>query len=506
MELEFERDTIACWETVADMTLSQEESLESIVPDHCPDILRIVDVCGQAILTGKQAKEGMGVISGQVRACILYQPEGALGLRRMEVSIPFTCQTETRGLTDRGVLLASPKLLDATARALNPRKVLLQVELSIHVTAFQPMEQRICRGVAGGEDICQRQFSGETYQTSAVQEKPFLFTEQVRLPSGKGEAPQILFLRAQPVCTESKLIGNKLIFKGTVDLHLLLQEVGGGISSSHESMAFSQIVEVSEPGEEGDCSVLVELTDMQFQLDPADSHSVSVELALLAQTQVRCRRPITLLQDLYSTARQTEVERETKNLFHLEEHSIRPQAVRELLETGELVRGVIDSRSILGKVTQSRQGDQLVLSVNAWITVLYLDENELVQCIRRMVPVSIRMDCPSEHLCSCMCRCPSEVFAAPSAEGIEVRFTVEFHCTITSKRSITAVKGGRLGEARTGREGERPSMVLRLAAPEEGVWEIAKAYGTTVAQILQANELEEGDLPEGKLLLIPSVR
>ena len=55
MELEFDRDTMICYETVAEVTLCQEETLESIVPDACPDILRIVDVCGQAMLTGTQA-------------------------------------------------------------------------------------------------------------------------------------------------------------------------------------------------------------------------------------------------------------------------------------------------------------------------------------------------------------------------------------------------------------------------------------------------------------------
>ena len=49
-------------------------------------------------------------------------------------------------------------------------------------------------------------------------------------------------------------------------------------------------------------------------------------------------------------------------------------------------------------------------------------------------------------------------------------------------------------------------MVLRMASPEEGVWELAKCYGTTKEQILQANELESEDLPAGRLLLIPSTR
>ena len=80
--MEFERDTIISYETAAEVTLCQEETLESIVPDACPDILRIVDVCGQATISGKQAREGVAQVTGMVRASILYQPEGGGGLRR----------------------------------------------------------------------------------------------------------------------------------------------------------------------------------------------------------------------------------------------------------------------------------------------------------------------------------------------------------------------------------------------------------------------------------------
>ena len=309
--MEFERDTIISYETAAEVTLCQEETLESIVPDACPDILRIVDVCGQATISGKQAREGVAQVTGMVRASILYQPEGGGGLRRMEVGLPFTCQAEAPGLTEAGTILASPRLRRAEARALNPRKVLLRVDLAVDVTACQPVERAVCCGVTNPEEngVCQRQHQGEHYQVCAVQEKPFTFSEQVRLQSSTGEVPVLLAARVQPVCTESKLIGTKLIFKGMVELYLLLQEPGGGLATSHESMPFSQIIEVTQAGEEGDCQVEVEVASFRCEPAPGDGRELEVSLELLAQAQVRSHRPVTLLQDLYSTSNLMEVER-----------------------------------------------------------------------------------------------------------------------------------------------------------------------------------------------------
>lgn len=508
MELEFERDTIACWETVADTTLCQEETLESIVPDACPDILRIIDVCGQAVLTGKQAREGAAVVNGAVRAVILYQPEDGTGLRRMEVSLPFTCQAEASGLTAQGFVAASPRLRCAEARMLNPRKVLLRVDLAVDVTACQPKERTVCCAVANPEanGICQRQYQGEDYQLSSVQEKPFTFSERIRFQSGAAEGAQVLAAWAQPLCTESRLIGSKLIFKGTVELQLLIQEPGGGQTASQESLPFSQVLEMEGSGEDTDCQVSAVVTEFQWHPWEEDPRELEVTLELLAQAQVHSRRPVRLLQDLYSTGWRMDVDRELQELCRLEDASVRTQSVRELLETGEAVRSVVESRLSLGQVRQSREGDELVLAADAFVTVLYLDENEQVQCVKKSLTAACRVNCSEAAKCTCRCSAPGEVFAAPAAGGVEVRFQTEFHCMLTVKSVVPCVCSAQFGEARGSGETARPSVVLRLAGPGEGLWDIAKSYGTTIEQIVQANELESEETPLGKMLLIPRVR
>ena len=508
MELEFDRDMICGYDTVADVTLCQEETLESIVPDACPDIERIVDVCGQATLSGKQAGSGMATVSGMVRVSVLYQPEGGGGLRRIELGLPFTCQVEAPGLTEQGVVLAAPRLRCAEARPLNPRKVLLRVDLAVDVTACQPVQRSVCCGILEGEQagICQRQYHGESYELAAVQEKPFTFSDQIRLQGSQSETPQLLAVQAMPICSESKLIGSKLIFKGLVEVSMLLQEAGGGLTSARESLPFSQVMEIPQGGEDGDCQVRVELTDLRCEPEQGDPRNLEVVLELLAQAQVHCRRPVTLLQDVYSTSCEMEVVSKAQTLCQLGEQSMRTQTVRELLETGEMVRGIAASRLSLGQVTQSREGAQLLLTAESWLTVLYLDEGEQVQCLRKMMPVTCRLDCPEGYRCTCTCSCPGEVFAAPAAGGIEVRFSLDFHCLTVSDFQVAAVEQAKLGEPRTAAEGTRPSVVLRLPVQGEGIWEIAKAYGTTMEEIIQANELEGEELPLGKMLLIPGVR
>ena len=191
--------------------------------------------------------------------------------------------------------------------------MLLRADLAVDLTAFQPKEQVCCQGVLEPEanGVQEKITEGETYQLSAVQEKPFTFSDQVRLNGGPGEAAQLLACRAVPLCGECKLIGTKLIFKGAVELQLLMQEAGGGLTSYHESMPFSQVMEVPGVGESGDCRLAVELTQYSCEPSGEDGRTLELTVDLLAQAQIWSRRPVSVLQDLYSTAFQTQVERRT---------------------------------------------------------------------------------------------------------------------------------------------------------------------------------------------------
>lgn len=83
--------------------------------------------------------------------------------------------------------------------------MLLRADLAVDVTALQPRERVCCQGVLDPEShgVQQRMTEQESYQLEAVQEKPFTFSEQVRLNVGQGEPVQLAACRAVPLCGET---------------------------------------------------------------------------------------------------------------------------------------------------------------------------------------------------------------------------------------------------------------------------------------------------------------
>ncbi len=509
MELELDRTHLSGYETVLDTTIFHEETMEMIVPDACPDILRIADTEARVLLGGKEAMEGRAEVSGTVKASILYLPDGEEGMRRMEVAIPFSCSADAPGLGSHCTLVALPRVQAAETRSLNPRKVLVRVNLAVCLSAYAPMTDSICAGVLGpeGSGVEQLQEDHSAYVVACVQEKPFTFSDDVAISGSRPEAAQLLKNRVTLACNESKVIGNKLIFKGEARLQLFYRAGDNSLCTADYELPFSQIMEITGAGEDADCTLDVVLTSAECNLDSAgEGRTVAVSLGLLAQAVVREERSFQMLTDLYSTLYSLTPETEAYSFCRVLDQGIRSQTVREILETGVMARAVADAYVCIGQVTQGRDGEKLVLTADAAVTVVFTGEEGGVSSVTRSIPVSCPVELPEGCLCTCTCTCPEPVFATTTTGGIEVRFPLDFRFLALSVGRVAGVSAVRVEEAAAGSGENQPSIVLRMVGRQERLWDIAKAYRTTAEEIRRANGLEEEGAPQGQLLLIPRKR
>ena len=83
---------------------------------------------------------------------------------------------------------------------------------------------------------------------------------------------------------------------------------------------------------------------------------------------------------------------------------------------------------------------------------------------------------------------------------MKVRTELPLQLRVTAARGLHMVTGLEQGETKEPDE-NRPSLILRRAG-SDGLWEIAKASGSTVGAIRAANHLAEEPVP-GQMLLIP---
>lgn len=505
MDVALERIPMEGYACPLESVIYQEETQESIVPDACPDIGRVVWTQARAQLGRKEAQEGKVECAGSVQVTVVYLPEGQEGPRHMELSIPFR-GTAAGAVSPVCQVVAAVRVTGAETRVLNPRKVLCRVELALWCQAWSPREEVLCRPAEEpGLALEQRVEELESYTAVAVAEKGFAFTDDVRLPASHPPVSELLGHRLELRCGEAKVIGGKLIFKGEAVLHCRYATAEGALALGRWELPFSQLMELEGVEEEGGCEV--ELAERESQVLLAgdeEGRTLNVHMELLAQAVVRQNRAVRLFSDAYSTTHDLTVERQSVTLTQLWEDSGVDQLCREVLETPEPARQVEDCAVTLGPCQVRREEREGVLTTQARVSALYTDETGQLRGLERSVEVSARIVLPGRGECRCRCALAGEVQAVAAAGGIELRCPVRFSYRTTVPHVLEAVTALQYEERGEGEE--RPSVRLRLAQKGEDLWDIAKACSAARADILAANDLPDPDHLEGALLLIPRGR
>ena len=511
MELELKKACLDAYETGGEWTLTQEETAETIVPDYCPDIARIIHTGGNVYIHSREVRDGKAAVSGTVRVSVLYTPEGEGGVRTLEFSMPFTVESDHRSLDGCVFLMADTEVEALESRMLNPRKIFTHCKLAARLTGYRKAPLCFAADVTAGDPLCveKRQEQQRAILLTHILEKDFTFTGELELSPGRDGAAELLSRQVRSTITETKLVGNKLIFKGLFGVSALYRTAEGQCRTVTGELPFSQIMEAEGAGENASVSLLLQMTGMDLQLDADDPEGrrIAVTLYLHATALLRREHELTLLNDLYSTAYDMNYEAEPLDLTVLYETMTRRQTGREVLEIGVVAESILSISVHCGAVTVGRERGGTMLRTGASVRVLYLDEGGVPLLAERCIDVSCQMELPEDCRVTARAVCPDEAQGVLGDRGIEVRFPVDFHAEAVTRSKRSCISGAKLDPTVPKDLSGAPSLVLRCLGKQESVWDLAKRYHTTIGAILAANQLEEeGDLPREKLLLIPRKR
>ena len=502
MDMELQRVMIEGYRPVSQGMFSQEETLESIVPDACPDISRIVSAVGKVFLKDKELGEGALRLSGTARVTVLYIPEGEGTPRSLEVAIPFQCVRDDPQFHAGCPVQATVQAASADARTINPRKMLVRVDLAVWTAAYQQESRELSCDISCGEEAGVEKLlvSRKCSVISDVVEKEFTFSDVLRPPASKPEIEELLLCRAELGAMDAKFIGKKLVLKGDIQL-IVLYRGGEGLTPVRFELPYSQILDLGTVPDEAEPEVAIALKNVDCRLRDGE---LEIAVEALAQTALWVRQTVTVVSDAYCLKQPVDVERARSQLCTMAERSSRRETARKLCESGIPARQVLDCAVAVSSMVSAPVEGGMEFTAQATASILYLSEDDVLCGVDVDIPVSCRAELPAGCTCSCTCRPIGEASAVPVTGGLEVRFEAEFAWTTLREEQVNCVTELKPGAAQEA--GVRPSVVIRRMKRGEALWDIAKACASTVQDICGANGLTAGEAAEGTMLLIPARR
>ena len=507
MELELKKESVDCYRSGTPILLSLEETAETVVPDHEPDIARIVDVSACLLLRGRTIADGRLTASGSVRLTLLYLSEETPGLRALEYAVPFEHSAELPENCADACLEGN--VCHAEARLLNPRKLFTRFDIDWRITPYRAAALTTCGEIAEQERYAVQTLC-ETYDASLIRSvgaHEFVFADELTLPGGREAIAELLRSQARLRLTEAKPLGRKIVLKGAVCLSLLYAGESGALCSYAEELPFSQLLDGTGAEQDDDeIEASLTLSESEIHTGSNDGRSVSVRLLLDAFLVRRGTASVCCISDLYSTACQLDAQMETVALEQTPNRSVVTQAVREQMDTGTEVKQILSAEVCCSGAGVRREGGNALLHASAAITLLYLDESDTPLSVRRQIEITA--PAPDEDVTKAALEpvCAEDVTAGIHPGGVELRFPARF--SLLCEKTVSCACLTRLSVEQSA-EAAPPSSVLVLRSLGEGetLWELAKQYRTTVEAILAANDLTESSLLEvGRMLLIPHCR
>lgn len=497
MELQFKRCERPCLEAAVREIRNMELTQEIRLPDGMPDIGHILCAWGQTVLRGKEWRSDSVSFSGGMMVWVLYAPEDGSEERCIEGWIPFQMRWDLPegSLEGKIRIHCIPRFVDA--RSVSARKLMVRAGTAAQVEAFVPRSLELWEPENAPEDVQLLQTRWPVRMPMEAGEKSFLMDEELELSGGAPEPEKIICFRFEPRLTEKKVLGNKLVFRGNGNLHVLCRCAGGRLHSWDLALPFSQFAELDgDYGSDAQADLVLAPTNLELEL--GENGRLRFKGGVVGQYLITDKQLLTTAEDAYSPGREVNLRMENVQVpAVLETRQENMYGEQTLPAEAEEIADI----SFLPEFTRQRPDENgVALEVPGQFQVLYYGTDGILHA--GTVRWEGRQNVPAdENTRLWIDPGPAEALRAASGSG-QIAFSAQLpmEMTTVTSQSIPMVTALELGESRR-KDPERPSLILRRAG-EDRLWDIAKASGSTMEAIRRLNGIPDEPAPD-RMLLIP---
>lgn len=496
MQLQFEKEALQCLHTVKREIQSHEQTQEVRITDGMPDIGSIIGAWGQVILRSKEWQGDGMTVSGGTMVWVQYMPEDGGEVQCIESWLPFQMRWAFPETQHDGKMMTQCLLKSVDARSTSARKLILRTNVAVLGWAMEDRECDLYSPKEVPEDVQLHRISYPMQLPVEAGEKAFSLEETLNLPPSVPKPEKVMAYQMQPEITEEKMMGDKVVFRGTAVLHLLYLAEDGGQYTWDFDLPFTQYNELD--GEYGeDAQVMLWPCVTALELEKTEDN-LNMKAGLVCQYRVSRRTMVEVTEDAYSPRRNVVCQFRDLDLPGILES--KSQNIH--IQQNSPVDGMrlTDVQFSPQPVTAASDEDSTSLELAGVFQMLYYDmEGNLRTASQRW---ENHADIPKGKDC-----CVDGTFwpsgkpqgsllsgsAQLNAEGKLMTQTM----TTNAMPVVTGLELGELQEA----DSRRPSLILRRANGQN-LWDLAKTCGSSVKSIQDANGLEN-DPEAAQMLLIP---
>lgn len=486
------------------------------VPDTRPDISKLIKTGGEIKFNEQKIMNGKLYVNGHLVFTVLYlSDEGSRPIQSIHGQIPFN---EVMNLTedcDQENAHIKYDIQDMSANIINSRKLSLKALISLSLAVESVYDEEGAVGVEDANDVHTLSKLIDITNMAVNKRDSYRFRDEIVLPTGKSNISEILFSDIELKNVDIRLLTDRFTIKGEVLVFVLY--LGDGDEAPVEyyesELPFSSTIECNGSSEDMTPDITLSLLDRNLEIKPdtdGEERVIDVETVIEVNIKIYEETQLEILKDIYSPNRDiTPIYKDAcyENLLMRNSNKAR---VNERVKIGagnprilQICHGSGEVK--MDEITPVDNGLHVEGALNLNILYVSSEDSAPMQSINTFIPFSQQIEVKDIK--------PNSIYdVKPSLEQIsiimldtveiEVKASVVFNVIVFDQLEESFLIDYTEAPLDMEKLQAMPGMIGYVVKPGDTLWNIAKAYHTTVETIKEINDLDSDVIHPGQHLLI----
>lgn len=493
MKAALHETNLDCYKKIYHDTKWIELTGESVVSDKMPDIGLLGDTSSHVILRGKRTEDGLAVLEGDIQTTVCYLPDGAGGCCSIEIGIPWQAEFTNEQITDRGTAVGDVRVAQVETRMLNPRKVLVKVQLCVEVNVYEKKTMILYDDLESDGTLQIRKSTTQCNVIGTVCEKTFVATDEYPLPAHLQKGT-VLCKSVRMRVDDVKTLANKLIIKGSVLSDVVLASEQGTMERVSFTSSISFIAETDCEEVSADMKAVMLPTALYYEVT-SNGQLLSVEVHGVCQMVTYSKKTLEYISDVYSNFFECRTESEEQVAYMESKNTLQRDTVNVSLNGRSSISEILFTTVQMYLPRCTEQSMHVPLGISACVRY----ENGTMDWLKKQITAEFKRK-DAEQILTVRA---VDIYNVANGEEAVIRISLEAEVCEERECRLDMITSVETDE-------EHPFCTVRpsLTVVRRGgcLWKLAREFGSTVELIQRYNRIDEEELASETLLLIPIQR
>jgi len=482
-----------------------------IVPDVLPDMLKIIQVDGEAHLTGYDVSDGNMSCTGKLELKILYIPDsGDEKIKSVITALDFSHAMSNGKINESLIAELYAEASRVDFQPVNSRKIRIKSAVSLNYCFRETRRLEIPYDTE--DNLEMQRHTVNTSGFTAFRDTQFLVRESLQLPSGQKAINELLKLDTSVCDTEFKVISGRVVVKGFCAVCALYTDTDGCVRYSDFEIPFTEIIELEDANDDTVCEIDFSPGDVTCRLESDsgnENRMIYTEILVNVRINAYENTELEYIGDCYCPGYETELETEEQSLECIPGRGMATITVREVIPTQKNAPSLSSIYNVIAKpVIENARAEDGRICVEGKILCycLYICSGDEMPVYSVKKEIGFCEYIEAEGCTpGCDCRVRADIVhknsILNSAGETELKLNVSFEVKAVKTVCIPVITSCTVSEIDAS---DKKGIVIYFVRNGDSLWEVSKRYKVHASAIAELNNLETEELTNGMKLLIPS--